>query len=81
MHVLNFCVLYANYYIYIQSLFNNNMLDLYACMTQLKQELTIVENICIKIIMKKNFTNSTLSMKKCKPIMTLMHVTTSIGTL
>ncbi len=48
MHVLNFCILYAKYYIYIQHLFNNNTLDLYACLNQLKQTLTIEENICIK---------------------------------
>ncbi len=46
MHVLNFCTLYAKYYIYIR-LFNNNTLDLYVCLTQLKQALKI-ENICSK---------------------------------
>ncbi len=38
MHVLNF-------FIYIQSLFNNSTLDLYACLTQLKQALKIEENV------------------------------------
>ncbi len=47
MQVLNFCILYAKYYIYIQRLFNSSTLDLYACLTQLKQTLKI-ENICIK---------------------------------
>ncbi len=48
MHVLNCCTLYAKYYIYIQRLFNNNTLDLYVCLTQLKQALQIEENICRK---------------------------------
>ncbi len=48
MHVLNLCVLYAKYYIYIQCLFNNNTLDLYICLTQLKQAMKIEEHICIK---------------------------------
>ncbi len=34
MQVLNICILYAKYYIYIQRLFNNNTLDLYDCLTQ-----------------------------------------------
>ncbi len=42
MQVLNFCILYAKYYIYIQRLFNNNTLDL----NQLKQALKTEENIC-----------------------------------
>ncbi len=48
MHVLNFCTLYAKYYIYIKCLFNNNTLELYICLTQLKQALKIEENICKK---------------------------------
>ncbi len=43
MLVHNFCILFAKYYIYIQRLFNNNTLDLYACPTQLKQALKIEE--------------------------------------
>ncbi len=46
MQVLNFCILCAKYYIYIQPLFNNNTLDLYACLNQLKQPLKTEENIC-----------------------------------
>ncbi len=46
MQVLNFCILYAKYYIYIQRLFINNTLDLYTCLNQLKQALKIEENIC-----------------------------------
>ncbi len=34
-----------------QYIFNNNTLDLYVCMTQLKQASKIEENICIKIKM------------------------------
>ncbi len=45
MQVLNFCMLYAKYYIYVQRLFNNNTLDLYTCLNQLKQALKIERNI------------------------------------
>ncbi len=55
MHVLNFCTLYAKHYIYIQRLFNNNTLDLYVCLTQLKQALRIEENICRKNNNEDNF--------------------------
>ncbi len=41
--------LYVKYYIYIQRLFNNNTVDLYTCLTQLKQALKIEINICITI--------------------------------
>ncbi len=47
MQVLHFCILYAKYYIYIQR-FNNNTLDLYDCLNQLKQFLRynfIYENL------------------------------------
>ncbi len=44
MQVLNFCILYAKYYIDIERLFNNNILDLYACLTQPKQAFKIEEN-------------------------------------
>ncbi len=55
MQVLNFCILYAKYYIYIQSLFNNNTLDLYTCLKQLKQALKTEENICKKNTKKEIF--------------------------
>ncbi len=55
MHVFNFCTLYAKYYIYIQRLFNNNTLDLYVCLSQLKQALKIEENICRKKHNEDNF--------------------------
>ncbi len=55
MHVLNFRTLYAKYYIYTQLLFNNNTLDLYVCLTQLKQALKIEENICRKKNYEDNF--------------------------
>ncbi len=55
MHVLNICTLYAKYYIYIQQLFNNNTLDLYVCLTQLKEALKIEENICRKNNNEDNF--------------------------
>ncbi len=46
MQVLNFCILYAKYYIYMKRLFNNNTLDFYACLNQRKQALKTEENIC-----------------------------------
>ncbi len=46
IQVLNFCLVYTKYYIYIQCLFHGNNLDLYACMTQLKCALEIEYNIC-----------------------------------
>ncbi|MBL0687369.1 MAG: D-glycero-beta-D-manno-heptose 1-phosphate adenylyltransferase [Sulfurospirillum sp.] len=39
--VLNYCILYSKYYIYVQRLYNNNYLDLYTCLTRLKQVLEI----------------------------------------
>ncbi len=39
--VLNYCILYAKYYIYIQRLFNQNKLYVYAYLTFLKNTLTI----------------------------------------
>ncbi len=52
MKVLNFGILYAKYYIYIQWLINNNTLDLYACLTQKKQALR--RKYMYKNKMKKN---------------------------
>ncbi len=82
MHVLNFkFVFYMENLIFIFNAYNlitTHYSDLYACLTQLKQPLKIEEKICIKIIMKKSSTNSTLYMKNCKIIMKLMYVTTSI---
>ncbi len=46
IQVLNFCLLYTKYYIYIQRLFHGNKLDLYACLTQIKFALEIQYNIC-----------------------------------
>ncbi len=63
MHVLNFCTLYAKYYIYLQRLFNNNALDLYVCLTQLKQALKIEENICRKNNNEDKFFKFHLSMR------------------
>ncbi len=31
IHVLNYCMVYTKYYMYIQLLFKNKELDLYAC--------------------------------------------------
>ncbi len=46
--VLNYCILYTKYYIFIQQLFNNNELDLYVCQTQVKLALNIEHSICKK---------------------------------
>ncbi len=37
IQVLNYCLMYAKYYIYIQQLYNNNAVDLFAYLDQLKQ--------------------------------------------
>ncbi len=55
MQVLSFCILHAKYYIYIQRLFNNNTLDLYTCLNQLKQALETEENICNKNNKREKF--------------------------
>ncbi len=44
--VLNYCVLYAKYYIYIQHLYNNNKLELFAYLSQLKYAMEIKSTIC-----------------------------------
>ncbi len=44
------------------------------CLTQLKQALKTEENICIKIIRKKHFSGTTLSMKIYKAIMKILYV-------
>ncbi len=75
MQVLNFCILYAKYYIHIEHLFNNNILDLYTCLNQLKQALKTEENICKKIIRKKNSSSKTLSMRIYKAVMNILYVT------
>ncbi len=46
--VLNYCILYTEYYIFIQRLFNNNELDLYVCQPQVKLALNIEHSICKK---------------------------------
>ncbi len=55
IQVLNYCILYAKYYIYIQRLFNNNTLDLYTCLNQLKEALKTEEKICNKNNKKEKF--------------------------
>ncbi len=46
IHVLNYCIPYTKYYIYIQRLFQNNTLDVYACQMQIKAALEIEFQIC-----------------------------------
>lgn len=44
--VLNYCIIYTKYYIYIQKLFNKNQLEMHACLTQIKHSLNTEQNIC-----------------------------------
>ncbi len=46
-NVINFCILIAKYYIYIQKLINSNKIDFYDFLVQLKQKLQIENIICI----------------------------------
>ncbi len=48
IHVINFCIFYIKYYIYIQRLFNNNPLDVYSCQAQLKCAVKSEYEICKK---------------------------------
>ncbi len=41
IEVLNYCVLYVKYYIYIQRLYNNNKLNLFAYLSQLKYAIKV----------------------------------------
>ncbi len=50
LHVINYCIFYIKYYIYIQKLFNKNHLDVHSCQTQLKHAIEIEYEICNKII-------------------------------
>ncbi len=55
IEVLNYCVVYAKYYIYIQRLYNNNTLELFIYMSQLKYAMEIESNTCkSQKIMKRN---------------------------
>ncbi len=53
IHVINFCIFYIKYYIYIQRLSNKNQLDVYSCQAQLKCALKTEYEICNK---KKQYT-------------------------
>ena len=46
IHVFNYCLFYAKHYIYIQKLFQNGVLDLYACKVQIKNAVEIEQRIC-----------------------------------
>ncbi len=50
--VLNYCMIYTKYYIYIQRLFDNNNLELYAYITLLKYNLKIAKTIIEQISFK-----------------------------
>ncbi len=55
IEVLNYCVLYAKYYIYIQSLYNNKKLDIFAYMYQLNYAMQIEDKICKRQNNEKKF--------------------------
>ena len=46
--VLNHCALIAKFYIYRKKMFNNNDIDFYDYLYELKYKLQIERNICIK---------------------------------
>jgi hypothetical protein len=46
--VINFCILHAKYYIYVQRIFNDNKLDVYNCQVLIKSALDIELYICKK---------------------------------
>ena len=52
--VFNYCVLVAKYYVYKQKLFNDNKIDNYEYLCELKYKLQVEENVC-----KKNGTTDT----------------------
>ncbi len=60
MQVLNICILWAKYYIYIQRLFNNkkNDLDLCECLAQVKLAFEIEYNICKNSTTTKRLSNN-----------------------
>ncbi len=45
--IITFCILIVKYYIYIQKLINNNKIDCYDYLVQLKQKLEMEKIICI----------------------------------
>ncbi len=61
MSVINFCIIYIKYYIYIQRLFNN-LLDVYACKVILKSVLEAEKDICTRNGKTGNLENIILSM-------------------
>ncbi len=61
IHVLDYCVMYAKYFIYAQRLYNNNVLHLFACLVHLQKALY---NICNGNT-QNTLINLTLSMKTC----------------
>ena len=46
LNVLNFCILLAKYYIYKQRIHNNNSIDFYQYLVQLKYKLKLEQTIC-----------------------------------
>ncbi len=48
IHVINYCMFYIKYYIYIQKLFIKKHLDVYSCQMQLMHAIEIEYGICNK---------------------------------
>ncbi len=48
MHVINYCIFYIKYYIYIEKLFSKKHFDVHSYQTQLKHAVDIRYEICNK---------------------------------
>ncbi len=48
IYIVNYCIFYIKYYIYIQNPFNKNHLDVHSCQMQLKHVTEIEYEICNK---------------------------------
>ncbi len=48
IHVINYCIFYIKYCIYIQKLFNKKHLDLHSCQMHLKHAIVLENEICNK---------------------------------
>ncbi len=46
IYVINYCIFYIKYYIYIQKLFIKNHLDVHSCQMKLKHAIEIEYEIC-----------------------------------
>ncbi len=70
--MLNICLLYTKYYIYIQHLFHGNELDLHTCLTQFKFALDIEYTFCKRINIDFSLINISLFMIAYKNIVDII---------